>query len=372
MLNKLKNPIVIVSTLGFIAMVLIFVSSYDWMSDEGDKSSTSSRIVKRSAPVTVARSVPTTEPARVVASEPVEVAVADPEPPKEVTYEEAEAAYLERNYAQAASLFTRYTERKSENPWGFYMLGLSSWKAGDSDTAEFAFERALELDPGHVKSHINLTRVLLQTGRPDYALVQAGEALDIDPESNDALRLRGVAYQRLGKAEEAIDAYRRAIKIDDTDAWSMNNLGLLFIEEGRVDEALPALARAVELREDIAVFFNNLGMALELTGSIRAAEETYAKAMAVDGGHDKAYANFIRVEEVVEVEGVESVDLAALAQEFIEEIGTWTVAAADGTDTEPHDSADLSAEAILVSEVHEVGEVHAVGEAAADTTDVDR
>jgi len=365
MLSKLKNPIVIVSAAGFIAMVLIFISSYGWMSDESAGTDTSSRTVKRTAPVTVARSVPTTEPAPVVAPEPVEVVVADPEPPKEVMYEAAEAAYLERNYTEAASLFTRYTERKSENPWGFYMLGLSSWKAGDNDAAEFAFERALELDPNHVKSHINLTRVLLQTGRPDYALVQAGEALDIDPESNDALRLRGVAYHRLGKNEEAIDAYRRAIKVDDTDAWSMNNLGLLFIEEGRIDEALPALARAVELREDIAVFFNNLGMALELTGRIRAAEETYAKAMAVDGGHDKAYANFIRVESVIEEDGVDSVDLAALAQEFIEEINTWSLAAVDSDVIDHHDSVVKPADSILVSEASGAS-------TAADTTDIDR
>jgi tetratricopeptide (TPR) repeat protein len=367
MLNKLKNPIVIVSALGFIAMVLIFVSSYDWMSGEGDKSSTSSRIVRRPATTNVSRPIPQSEPSPAVATETVDVAVAEPEPPKEVTYEEAEAAYLERDYAKAASLFTRYTERKTGNPWGFYMLGLSSWKAGDNDAAEYAFERALELDPTHVKSHINLTRVLLETNRPDYALVQAGEALDIDPESGEALRLRGVSYHRLGKNEEAIDAYRRAISIDENDAWSMNNLGLLFIEEGRVDEALPALARAVEIREDVAVFFNNLGMALELTGRIRAAEETYAKAMAVDGGHDKAYANFIRVEEVVEVEGVESVDLAALAQEFIEEIGTWTIAATSDV-VDQSVLVDAPVDSILVSDASEVREASA----AADTTDIDR
>lgn len=371
MLNKLKNPIVIVSALGFIAMVLIFVSSYNWMSDEGDTSSTSTRIVKRPATASVIRSIPQSEPAPAAAPEPVEVTVVEPEPAKEVTYEEAETAYLERNYAEAAALFTRYTERKTENPWGFYMLGLSSWKAGDNDAAEFGFERALELDPDHVKSHVNLTRVLLETGRPDYALVQAGEALDIAPECGDALRLRGVSYHRLGKNEEAIDAYRRAIKVDENDAWAMNNLGLLFIEEGRVDEALPALARAVEIREDVAVFFNNLGMALELTGRIRAAEETYAKAMAVDGGHDKAYANFIRVEEVVEVEGVEPVDLAVLAQEFIEEINRWDIASLDSDTVADTAEEAKAAGTIQVTEVREASEVHEVG-AAADTTDIDR
>jgi len=360
MLSKLKHPAVLVSGAAVIAMVLIFVSVYDWGGKELERTKVTYRTPKRTAPVTVSQSLPSPveTPAATATPEP-----AEPEPfvgpvqPQEVTYEQAEAAYFEKNYGEAVSLFTRYTERKSENPWGFYMLGLSAWKAGDYDAAEFAFERALELDPSHVKSHINLTRVLLETGRPDYALVQAGEALNIDSESGTALRLRGVAYHRLGKIEEAIDAYRHAIRINDTDAWSMNNLGLLLIEQGRVDEALPALARAVELREDVAVFFNNLGMALEQTIRFRAAEENYAKALAIDEAHEKAYANLTRIEPVVEDPAVEPVDLAALAQAFVDQIASWKVAAAD-TDT----FVETTADSIVVSDA---------SISAADTTATD-
>jgi Flp pilus assembly protein TadD len=349
MLSKLKHPVVLVGAAAVVAMVLIFVSVYDWGGKEIERTKVSSRTPQRTAPVTVSQSLPTTvdAPAAAATPEPVveEVTVAEPEPPKEVTYEEAEAAFMAKDYDEAVSLFTRYTERKSENPWGFYMLGLSAWKARDYDAAEFAFERALELDPEHVKSHINLTRVLLDTGRPDYALVQAGEALDIDPASGDALRLRGVAYHRLGKTDKAIEAYRSAIVNDNTDAWSINNLGLLLIEEGRIDEALPALARAVELRDDVAVFFNNLGMALELTGRFRAAEDSYAKAIAIDESHEKAYANLTRIETVVEGPSLEPVDLAALAQSFVEQIETWELAAADTVPTAP-----ATVDSIVVSE----------------------
>src|SRR5262245_1668788 len=37
-----------------------------------------------------------------------------------VTYESAEAAYSAGRYPEAVELFTTYTERKPENPWGFY------------------------------------------------------------------------------------------------------------------------------------------------------------------------------------------------------------------------------------------------------------
>ena len=253
----------------------------------------------------------------------------------EVSYEAAETAYNEQRYAEAVELFTRYSDRESENPWGFYMLGLSAWKAGENERAETAFVKALELDPRHVKSFVNLSRVLLDTGRPRDAMEKIDAALAIDPQSNAAYRLKGRASALLGQTDEAIAAYRRAIQIDERDAWSMNNLSLIYIEGGRFDEALPPLARAVELVCDEPIFFNNLGMALEGTGRYRAAEDAYNSAVALDDTYSKAAANLTRIDGVVEEPGVEPVTLETLAQRFIEEVATWKEAVAVGGTPDP-------------------------------------
>ena len=167
--------------------------------------------------------------------------------PRIVTYDEAEAAFRSGSYAEATELFGSYVETKSENPWGYYLLGLSAWKSGDLPRAEEAFERSLSLDPKHVKSYLNLARVLLETARPADALARVDSALTLDSLSNVACRLRGRALGALGDFEQAVDAYRRAITLDERDAWSMNNLGLLYLQEGWPEEALYPLARAVEL-----------------------------------------------------------------------------------------------------------------------------
>jgi hypothetical protein len=232
MLSKLKHPIVLAAGAAVVAMVLIFVSVYDWGSDDHAASSVAYRTHERPAPAGVVHSPqPAPAPAAAPAAEtaPEAAAVTEPEPPKEVTYEDAETAFFEKRYDDAVEMFTRYTGRKSENPWGFYMLGLSAWKAGDNEGAETAFERALELDQKHVKSWINLSRVLLDASRPSEALARLDEALALDPQSNAAYRLRGRAFQQLGRIDESVSAYRRAIQIDETDVWSMNNLGLLYI-----------------------------------------------------------------------------------------------------------------------------------------------
>jgi Flp pilus assembly protein TadD len=238
------------------------------------------------------------------------------QPVGEVTYEIAERAFLDGRYDDAVDLFTRYTEKKPDNSFGHYMLGLSAWKDGRLDIAEGEFQKSLTLDPNHQKSCLNLARVLLEGHRPTEALTVIDRALEIDSTASSAYRLKGNALGDLGRGDEAIAAYQSAIQLDPNDAWSMNNLAFLQIQQGRYDEALPALARATELRKDIPVFFNNLGMALEHGGHYAQAAEAYGFAVSLDESNTRAVQNHARAITVRDDPSVPAVDLAALARQF--------------------------------------------------------
>jgi tetratricopeptide (TPR) repeat protein len=232
-----------------------------------------------------------------------------------VSFADADAAYQAKNYGEAARLFEQYSERRPNNAWGHFMLGLSAWKAGDVATAEGGFEEALKIDPNHVKSLVNLSRVLIDQRRFDEALVRLTHAGEVDANSIDVQRLLGRVYAAEHKTDEAVNAYRRAIALDAQDAWSMNDLGLLFLEQDHAEEALPLLCRAVQLRKDVAAFHNNLGMALEHTGRFLAAAEEYRGALTADPGYMKAKQNLARV-EAVKVGHEEPFDLEAMAKGF--------------------------------------------------------
>jgi predicted Zn-dependent protease len=239
-----------------------------------------------------------------------------------VQYEDAEAAFTTRDYSTAQAMFTAYTEQHPTNPWGYYMLGLSAWKAGDPVQAESAFVAALDRDPRHVKSMLNLSRVLLETERASDALERVQAALEVDSESTDAYRLMGRAQYALGHVNEAVDAYRTAIALDTNDVWSMNNLGLILIQQGRFDEALGPLARATQLDSTVATFQNNLGIALERTGHYTTSAVAYRAALSADSSYDKASVSLARVDGRPDEPGVEPVDLATLAQDFALEVAT--------------------------------------------------
>ena len=262
-----------------------------------------------------------------------------PLPPVPVSYEDAESAFTKGNYSDAAELFAAYIESKPENPWGRYMLGLSAWKAGDLARAEQAFDEALTLDPAHLKSMLNSTRVLLERGKNAEALERVTGALEIAPQSAEASRLHGRVLAQIGRNDEAIVAYQRAAALDERDTWAMNNLGLLYIQLGRYTEALPPLARATELNPRSPVFQNNLGQALERLGYYPEARKAYESAVASDSGYVKASTGLARVTGIEQPEGVTAPDLKALADEFRAAVQQWAFVARDTVSDLP-DSAE--------------------------------
>jgi Tfp pilus assembly protein PilF len=233
-----------------------------------------------------------------------------------VSFADGESAYQARNYGEATRIFTRLAEQRPEHAWGQFMLGLSAWKAGDRVKAEAAFNEALRHEPDHVRSLVNLSRVLIEQGRTAEAIDRLVRADELTPESGEVHRLFGRAYHAQGKPEEAIAAYRKAIELDESDSWAMNNLGLLFLEQGRPGDAVPLLTRAVELDNSVAVFHNNLGMALEHTGNFPGAAAAYSSALAAAPDYEKAQKNLARVEKVkVPVEPADPVEKATAAAE---------------------------------------------------------
>jgi Flp pilus assembly protein TadD len=219
-----------------------------------------------------------------------------------VAFADGEAAFKAGKYDDAKAIFERYVEQRPKNPWGHYMLGLSAWKKGDAMGAEKAYEDALAIDPSHVKTLLNESRLFIEQKRHDEAIDRLTRAADAEPESMVVYRLLGRTYQAKGERAEAMKAYAKATEVNGLDAWSMNNLGLLLLETQQYDEAVSWFTKAADVRPSVPSFHNNLGMALEHAGQFRAAATAYSDALAADPGYAKAKKNLARVEKLRTVE----------------------------------------------------------------------
>ena len=215
-----------------------------------------------------------------------------------VTFADGEAAFQAKKYGEATAIFERYIEQRPKNVWGHYMLGLSAWKNGDAMKAETSFENALGIDPSHVKTLLNYSRVFIEQKRHDEAIELLTRAAEAEPESMVVYRLLGRTYAVKGETDKAMEAYAKAIEINDLDAWSMNNLGLLHLDAQQVAEAVTWFTKAIDVRPSVPSFHNNLGMALEHAGEFRAAATAYTEALAADPSYAKAKKNLARVDAV--------------------------------------------------------------------------
>lgn len=240
-----------------------------------------------------------------------------------VSFESARSAFTEKRYADAVRLFTRYTTEQPGNVCGQYLLALSAWRTGDRDGAVSAFKRALEIDSTHVKSHLNLSRVLIEEGQVQEALPHVRAVLASDTTSGEAYRILGRVKDELGDTTGAVEAFQRAIVLDEHDVWSMNNLGSVSIAQGKYADALGPLARAVEIDSTVATFHNNLGFALERSGYLAQAIDEYRAAVAIDPTYQKASRNLARVEALPKDSTVAPAELGKLSRSFLEQVQGW-------------------------------------------------
>src|SRR5207244_8446773 len=88
-----------------------------------------------------------------VSSESASASAPTPAVTGPVSFEDANTAFKDKRYDEAARLFATYTTAKPDNVWGYYMLGLSAWQPGDHHRALDAYSRAPEPYSSPAKPH---------------------------------------------------------------------------------------------------------------------------------------------------------------------------------------------------------------------------
>ena len=119
------------------------------------------------------------------------------------------------------------------------------------DQAATAYRHALSLDSHHAEAHLNLGRLLHESGELVEARAHYVAAVESDPESPRALYNLGVVLEDMEDPKAAITAYEAALALDDGLATAHFNLSRLLEAGGRDADALQHLVaykRLVEVR----------------------------------------------------------------------------------------------------------------------------
>ena len=123
------------------------------------------------------------------------------------------------------------------------------------------------------------------------------DAIRLDPEYGEAYNNIGLAYDRKGEYDRAIEYYQKALKIDikklgqehpDT-AIDYNNIGSAYDSKGEYDRAIGHYQKALKIdikklgpeHPSVAIRYNNIGSAYDSKGEYDRAIEYYQKALKI-------------------------------------------------------------------------------------------
>jgi tetratricopeptide (TPR) repeat protein len=113
--------------------------------------------------------------------------------------------------------------------------------------AQHAYLQALRANPEYADAHVNLGRLLHETGELGRAEAYYRKAAEHAPDDPTVYYNLAVLLEDRGRPDEAILAYRRAIDLDAEAADAHYNLGLLLDSLGRRSEAMRHLMTARRL-----------------------------------------------------------------------------------------------------------------------------
>ncbi len=147
-------------------------------------------------------------------------------------------------------------------------LGAAYRHSADMAAAREAYERALEIDPGHRDARSNLGEWHLVSGDPQAALKCFDTVLETDPRHYEALTNRIAALIELGRPE-AEQAAQAALQLYPDSALLHVNLGNVYQQMAKGREAAAAYRKAMDIdpsSEEAMLSLSNLLGTTDLTG----------------------------------------------------------------------------------------------------------
>jgi tetratricopeptide (TPR) repeat protein len=187
----------------------------------------------------------------------------------------ADMAVAERQPEAAIDRVEKQMARAPKSGAIPYLLGKLHERRGDSQRAERAYLKALDIQPTLVSPYVALGGLYAGSGKYDQALQNVGEALKRRPKDLGAQMLQGVIYERKGDVTGAIQAYEKALALEPRFALAANNLAYLYSEHGGDKNRALALAElAKEMAPDEPHISDTLGWILYRRG-------VYQRALAL-------------------------------------------------------------------------------------------
>ncbi|MEQ8187231.1 MAG: tetratricopeptide repeat protein [Candidatus Eremiobacterota bacterium] len=166
--------------------------------------------------------------------------------------------------------------------------GLDFFNQGKYEEAIKYYDKALDIEPEHVKTWHNKGVLLKKLGKNTEAIECYDKVLEIDPEALNTWYNRGIILKELGQNEEAMKCYDKALESNPGYFYAWNNKGSILYNQGKNEEAIECYDKAIINNPSYVHAWYNKGVALERQGKQEESLKCYDKALEIDPEYELA------------------------------------------------------------------------------------
>jgi tetratricopeptide (TPR) repeat protein len=199
-----------------------------------------------------------------------------------------DASFLKNRDHRAKQSLAEFTEgARSKTPGAFELkiVALDYVLLGDYDDADKWLTKSLQSQPSDAQAWYYLGRIKYSELRFQEAADAFYKCLRLDKQNIDAEANLGLAYQGLGRPDDAMTAFKNAI------SWQSNllikspqpfmNAGTLLLEQNRAADAIPYLIQAVQIIPEEFRVHEQLAKAYLQTNELEKAELELEKSVSL-------------------------------------------------------------------------------------------
>ncbi|BBZ10135.1 tetratricopeptide repeat protein [Mycobacterium branderi] len=231
----------------------------------------------------------------------------------------AQTELLLKSYASAAQSAYAALSIAPDDELAMRIYALALDGLGRRYDALWVAWRAVIAHPNEPLEHYVYARLLYQGRQLCSALQAIDESLRLDPTYVDALVLRGVILNGLGRIDESTAVYREVLSLDSTNAEAVNNIAVNRLKRGKFRRALRGFLGAAGLDPSLGdLARRNIGLALARATRRLTAIATIVGWTVTSVGNDHSYGEPTAANRVVS--GIATTALIVLLARLLREI----------------------------------------------------
>jgi tetratricopeptide (TPR) repeat protein len=217
---------------------------------------------------------------------------------KEALLKLAKLYLIVKDYKNCYVTVKQLLDIDNGNSGAYFTRAVGLLEQGDTIHAVADLMQAVDKNQEFYDAYVQLGE-LYSIKKDPMAAQYLQNALNVRPQSKEALYLLGLFYQENGQYDKAISTYQSLAKVDSAFREAPYNIGyinLVYLKDFR--QAIAGFTESI--RKDPGYFqaYFNRGYAYELSGDYKNAYDDYQKSLKIKVNYDKAIDGLNRLDKL--------------------------------------------------------------------------